>query len=60
MALNTILFNRINNIVDPNNHVTQSKILIYLILEGFLEDGRKIDPYIFQGILKISFNGLFL
>jgi hypothetical protein len=47
MPINTNLFNKINNIVDPNIDVPQSKVLIDLFLVRLLEEERKIDTQFF-------------
>jgi hypothetical protein len=44
--------------MDPNATVAQSKVLLYPLLRGLLEE-RKIDPNIFRVTPKRSFKGLF-
>jgi hypothetical protein len=46
--------------VDSNADLVQSKVLLDLLFGGLLEVERKINPHIFRGDPKISFNGLFL
>jgi hypothetical protein len=38
-----------------NIDVTQSKLLIYLLLAGLLEGEREINPHIFYGDSKSNF-----
>jgi hypothetical protein len=43
-----ILFNRINNIIKLNADMSQSKVLINLLLRRLLEEEKKIDPPYFS------------
>jgi hypothetical protein len=56
--LNTTLYNRINNIVDPNANMVQSKLLINLLLGDCWRRGKL--TLIFFGVTpKTSFKSLF-
>jgi outer membrane protein TolC len=43
----TSVFNRKNNIVNLNADVAQSKVLLYLLLGGLLEEEIFLNPQIF-------------
>jgi hypothetical protein len=56
---NTILSNRINNIVDLNIDMVQSKLLIDLFLKGLLKNERKLIIIFFKLIQKQNLRDYF-
>jgi hypothetical protein len=50
----TSLSNKINNIVNTNANMTQSKVLVDPLLSGLLEEEKKLTLMFFEVTLKIS------